>query len=205
MATTGEALMQAILDTPDNDGPRLVYADWLEEHGEPERAQFIRVQCELARLENDAPSRQSLVKRQEDLENAYWTFWTRGLGIEFLHSEFRRGFLEVVGFCTDDFPQHPHTSVEHAGRFAALTFAAKTLLLRLESICRSHPVREVVVTPRGDWGDEAVVIDAAGANILADSARLASMNAIDLRYNTVESSARGVLQARFGDRVFFED
>src|SRR5262249_51187264 len=31
---------------------RLVYADWLEEHGQPERAEFIRAQVELAR-END--------------------------------------------------------------------------------------------------------------------------------------------------------
>jgi len=35
--------------TPADDLPRLVLADWLEEHGEPERAEFIRVQCELER------------------------------------------------------------------------------------------------------------------------------------------------------------
>src|SRR5262249_32452387 len=28
---------------------RLVFADWLEEHGQPERAEFIRIQCELER------------------------------------------------------------------------------------------------------------------------------------------------------------
>jgi len=43
-----DALYAAILAHPDDDGPRLVYADWLEEHGEQERAEFIRVQCELA-------------------------------------------------------------------------------------------------------------------------------------------------------------
>ena len=26
-------LLRAIADDPDDDGPRLVYADWLEEHG----------------------------------------------------------------------------------------------------------------------------------------------------------------------------
>ena len=37
-----DAFLQAILDAPDDDTPRLVYADWLEEHGQPDRAEFIR-------------------------------------------------------------------------------------------------------------------------------------------------------------------
>lgn len=44
-----ESFLAAILDKPDDDGPRLVYADWLEERGETARAEFIRVQIELAR------------------------------------------------------------------------------------------------------------------------------------------------------------
>jgi uncharacterized protein (TIGR02996 family) len=39
----------AILADPADDTVRLVYADWLEENGEPERAAFIRVQIALAR------------------------------------------------------------------------------------------------------------------------------------------------------------
>ena len=42
------ALMRAILAQPDEDTPRLVYADCLEENGQGERAEFIRVQCEIA-------------------------------------------------------------------------------------------------------------------------------------------------------------
>lgn len=45
-----DAFIRTILDSPDDDGPRLVYADWLEECGETDRAEFIRVQCELAKL-----------------------------------------------------------------------------------------------------------------------------------------------------------
>lgn len=43
-----EAFLRAIFDAPEDDTPRLVYADFLEENGEPERAEFIRVQCRLA-------------------------------------------------------------------------------------------------------------------------------------------------------------
>ena len=40
-----EAFLRAIFDTPDDDTPRLVYADFLEENGEEDRAEFIRWQC----------------------------------------------------------------------------------------------------------------------------------------------------------------
>jgi uncharacterized protein (TIGR02996 family) len=43
-----EALLRAIWAEPDDDAPRLVYAEWLEENGQSERAEFIRVQCVLA-------------------------------------------------------------------------------------------------------------------------------------------------------------
>jgi uncharacterized protein (TIGR02996 family) len=48
----GEALLRAILGQPKEDTPRLVYADWCDENGRPERAEFIRVQVELARLDS---------------------------------------------------------------------------------------------------------------------------------------------------------
>ncbi len=46
---TAAGLLRAILHEPDSDELRLVYADWLEEHGPPARAEFIRCQIELAR------------------------------------------------------------------------------------------------------------------------------------------------------------
>lgn len=48
--TDRAALLQAILADPDDDGVRLAFADLLEEEGETERAEFIRVQVEIARL-----------------------------------------------------------------------------------------------------------------------------------------------------------
>lgn len=47
--TDADPLLATILAHPEDDLPRLVYADWLEERGEHERAEFIRVQCELAK------------------------------------------------------------------------------------------------------------------------------------------------------------
>ena len=40
-----EAFLRAIFDAPEDDTPRLVYADFLQENGEEDRAAFIRWQC----------------------------------------------------------------------------------------------------------------------------------------------------------------
>lgn len=41
---TSHDLLAAILAAPNDDLPRLIAADWLDENGEPERAEFIRYQ-----------------------------------------------------------------------------------------------------------------------------------------------------------------
>ena len=46
--TDESAFIRAIIADPDNDGPRLVYADWLEDRGQCARSELIRVQVELA-------------------------------------------------------------------------------------------------------------------------------------------------------------
>lgn len=48
--TTGELLLAAVDAAPADDGPRLAYADWVYDHGDPALGEFILVQCELARL-----------------------------------------------------------------------------------------------------------------------------------------------------------
>ena len=45
------AFLRAIDATPEDDVPRLVYADWLDDRGHGMRAEFIRLQCEIAKLE----------------------------------------------------------------------------------------------------------------------------------------------------------
>ncbi|MFK7768144.1 MAG: ribosomal protein L7/L12 [Mariniblastus sp.] len=44
-----ESLIQEILNHPELDSPRLVYADWLEDRGDG-RAEFLRQECELFQL-----------------------------------------------------------------------------------------------------------------------------------------------------------
>jgi uncharacterized protein (TIGR02996 family) len=50
-----DLLMQAILDHPDEDAPRLVFADWLEEHGESELGRYVRLRCEFGDENREDP------------------------------------------------------------------------------------------------------------------------------------------------------
>jgi uncharacterized protein (TIGR02996 family) len=97
--TDAEFVRRGILANPHADVPRLVYADWLEEHDRAERAEFIRVQIELAHSTPSDERYCDLVERETELEAiladelaAEWPplpeGWRRG--------PYRRGFPEEV-------------------------------------------------------------------------------------------------------------
>jgi uncharacterized protein (TIGR02996 family) len=48
--TDHDALLGAVCAFPDDDTPRLIYADFVEEHGDGRRAAFIRAQVKAARM-----------------------------------------------------------------------------------------------------------------------------------------------------------
>jgi uncharacterized protein (TIGR02996 family) len=64
------ALLADAKQRPEDEGPRLVLADWLDEDGDPDRAEFIRLQCGLApwaALQGDPTTREKAEARTEDL------------------------------------------------------------------------------------------------------------------------------------------
>jgi uncharacterized protein (TIGR02996 family) len=98
-----EAMLQAIAAEPDDDDLRLIHADWLEDHGEPERAEFIRVQCERARLPDGHPGQRKLLQKERALLQNHglkWRGWIAFMGFDHL---FRRGFLEEVTLSAEIF------------------------------------------------------------------------------------------------------
>jgi uncharacterized protein (TIGR02996 family) len=46
--TPEHAFLYAIKDDPADDAVRLVFSDWLEENGQPARAEFLRLQVRRA-------------------------------------------------------------------------------------------------------------------------------------------------------------
>src|SRR4051794_38085416 len=88
--------LRLILADPDADGPRLVYADWLDEQGQSSRAEFIRVQCALAALPPDDPRVVALAARADVLLEQHRVAWSGPLAGLATRWDFRRGFPEVV-------------------------------------------------------------------------------------------------------------
>jgi uncharacterized protein (TIGR02996 family) len=69
--------LRALLAQPDDDTLRLAMADWLDENDEPARAEFIRVQVELARGVEDRERRNVLEKRQAEILIEHKHEWVR--------------------------------------------------------------------------------------------------------------------------------
>lgn len=73
-----DALLAAILADPDDDLPRLVFADWLEETGHPAhaaRAHYIRAQIELAQQPPGSDAWYELNRRSHDLFDRFRDEW----------------------------------------------------------------------------------------------------------------------------------
>lgn len=92
--STRQELLKAVVERPDDDAPRLAYADWLDAHGEPERARFIRIQCQLVHLKEEE---RSLLERFSD----EWARPIWGCGAD--EWKYHRGFPEEIAISAHHF------------------------------------------------------------------------------------------------------
>src|SRR5262245_22753719 len=88
--------LEAIKADPDSDGPRLVFADWLQENGDAGRAEFVRVQCQLARWVSDLDRRTDLQRREAELLAAHGEEWASPVRRWANVWRWRRGLLDVI-------------------------------------------------------------------------------------------------------------
>jgi uncharacterized protein (TIGR02996 family) len=99
------AFLDAIAANPADDAPRLIYADWLDEQGQTHRAEFIRLQVRLARLDEHDPDRLAPEQRADDLLLDHGDEWRAALPAwakEEPHL-FRRGFLDRISVTVSAF------------------------------------------------------------------------------------------------------
>ena len=94
-----DALLAAVLADPAADLPRLMFADALDDAGDPVRAEFIRVQIALAADPTALPLR----AREQTLLSLHAAGWlqplrARGEPLQNpgTHGRFRRGFVDEV-------------------------------------------------------------------------------------------------------------
>jgi uncharacterized protein (TIGR02996 family) len=110
--THADTFLQDILAHPDDDGPRLIFADWLEEQGDASsvaRAEFIRIQCTFA-VGNLPQHRRAQQERSErQILDEWGKEWVRPIRRLVQSWEFHRGFVENVAMWA-------HTFLQRAGQ-----------------------------------------------------------------------------------------
>jgi uncharacterized protein (TIGR02996 family) len=116
--TDRDAFLRAIIDRPDDDTARLVFSDWLEEHGEAARGELIRVQVALARRDPDDEAaearRPALFARRDELLLRHAKEWLEPFGGYAKESSFERGFVQEL-------EAPAHAFLTHGERWAAIT------------------------------------------------------------------------------------
>src|SRR4051794_11590535 len=92
--THDDAFLADIIANPADESLRLIYADYLDERGDP-RGEFIRVQCELAR-QVPASRREELEARARQLLDEHEEEWAGPLPPAVTGRTFERGFVTGV-------------------------------------------------------------------------------------------------------------
>jgi uncharacterized protein (TIGR02996 family) len=97
-----QAFMQAVCESPEDDAPRLVYADWLEEQRDEEsldRAGFIRGHHALEQLPDEDERRAALVARLDALILKWTRSWVGPFADVFAGVTFARYYPDHVPSC----------------------------------------------------------------------------------------------------------
>jgi uncharacterized protein (TIGR02996 family) len=134
------AFLSEIRERPEDDAPRLVFADWLDDRGEPERAEFVRCQVRLEALPEWDPDRFGLEERALDLLAEHRPRWTAHLP-KWARAEelsFRRGMLESARLS-------PATFLRHGERLAQLIPLSR---VRLDDCVRPDELARLVSAVR---------------------------------------------------------
>lgn len=181
------ALIRAVLDNPEDDTPRLVFADWLDEFGtkhERARAAFIRLQIEAERisLADGERERSEPFRRAQELLAEHGKRWRKQ--VRTYDGDYSRGFL-----CIE---RSPHEFAKDVRPLLALEPAEVGLKLDAMATLRGpdrsvewfaefaqnedlRAVRELVST------DVRVQLDGPRFAALLSSPHLANVKLIDIR------------------------
>jgi uncharacterized protein (TIGR02996 family) len=213
------ALLAAIVANADEDTPRLVYADWLDENlpdktpspaaGPSARAEYIRVQCRLARLPFDEPDYPELLEREKDLadwlnthappagadrpdlpDDLEWA-WVFDSGE---WRTYARGFLEETEYT--DFDDEPSENIERILGALPEAFANSTVrTLRLEDAFGEEIVglmqNPVVAGLRGlDLSDISDEKGADAVRAIAASPHLSGLRRLSLEFDIEDDDLR---------------
>lgn len=179
-------LFARILEEPNDDAPRLIYSDILEEEGEFPRAEFIRLQIQAARLPKEAPETREISERIFALQLEHSVQWIDELPkIPGIHWEiFERGFISTARI------DKPESLFAHAD---AIMRAAPISRLRLHRFYPQEmqqladlPLLNQIIELDLENGCRAGNV---GISALMESGRLTSLETLKIPNNNIGPSA----------------
>ena len=180
--------LRAILAAYRDDGPRLLYADYLEESPDPAdqaRGEFIRLQLALAKLSDDHPRRKELTAKQNSLWQSHQGAWTShlyGLAAGF---QFRRGLLDAVSVDAAMFLAKGEELFRRAPIRRVKLNDAGRHIAKLGTCPHLGRVRELDLCGN-DLGN-------GGLNVLLRSPHLGRVESLDISYNGIDEAGAGRL------------
>lgn len=165
--TEQAALLAEIYQWPEEDAPRMIFADWLEDNGDPERAEFIRLQLQQAR--GDSGEEPTTRGRAAVLLAKHWKQWVAPLArlisgdgyephmpwlrekpemaLTKLLSHFPRGFVGELSMAVDRMLNHAEEILQ------------RTVLTRLRLYGVGGKGRQLAGCPALRWIRELEFID----------------------------------------------
>jgi uncharacterized protein (TIGR02996 family) len=167
---TRARLLAAVLESPDDDAPRQVYADWLQEQGDP-RGELISMQCALAANPQYPRQRRDMRQRIAVLLKEHGKAWEEPAA--FAQTRIiRRGFVDeivssakaLLGAADALFRAEPVTVMDLSG-------VGKAECSKLGAAAWMLGVRKLRL--RGNLGNP-------GATALAGSSRLVGLTSLNL-------------------------
>ena len=222
-----DTLLAAIVAHPDEDTPRLMYADWLQENGQPERAEFIRIQCapdadeaaEERAFELEERNRGRWLARMPQFSEARWGF-QRGFP-ERLEADSELFLLHYKAFARVPWLRFLHLyglASWHIRDFANRKWAPQWIELRTwlagSAISSGPPQRNgptlVALASCSQLSQLRRLtlfrsdLDAEGVRAIAESPyleKLLRLELVDHRSNRAEDALLAPLRERFGERL----
>lgn len=186
-----DAFLRAIAANPDDDTVRLIFSDWLEENGDPERAEFIRIQCELVSSDLSRERRHALRVRERALLDAHRHEWCQALGLPIEDISFERGLIARVRI--SEWQDRPNLDLERTPWLASLTELDLSALQFGDAGLAAFAERAQLPALRKLILSENGITD-AGAAALAKAMGLPRLETLYLFANPIGAGARAALE-----------
>lgn len=182
-----KAFLEEIRSDPQDVTPRLVYADWLEENGDPQ-AELIRVQCELDELPASASAeREELRRREKTLLRNYHAEWVEPLQqLDVRGIEIRRGFVEAIRLDAEVFLANAAEIVARVPALCSLNLRkSRKFIKRLAQVPELEQVRFLDL--------RLASLENADLKVLLNSPHLINLVGLNLQGNRLTARAATLL------------